>query len=1471
MHDEDEKKKKKRQKKVNRLSLKKRKMNHDIPDGIKKIKLHNAQSGLGPSDSPFEVTKRPVENYFTLDLINSKSFHKSEAAQELTYRAKLKYPAPDKSITDLAPHLEALFETLIEEMRKKYGESGIARVYIDHPNLEKAIIVTPTAIRDLKSSKILDKIDEVVNSAGEIPADEGLDINVAVIKTLLGNGRKHVLSVDDLKYKRSVVRITNEDNLCLPRAIAVAFAHLQMKNNPNNREYKYKYDRVRQSRDNNRVQGFHAESLMRSVGLNPTQMGNITDIHLYENYLKVGICVISHELSKRVYNGSRKYKDRIFLLHSGGRENGHFDVITKVNGMLNTQYYCDECGKGFRSKTAHKCKVWCNVCGRKNCVFTQGIPCNDCNRLCRSSECLRAHKKTQRNGRGVNKGVIFPSYCQQYWQCPDCGNTLKTANRKPSQHECGEVHCNLCEQYFIGDDHQCYMRALSPDSNSDKFIFYDFECQQDNEKGVHIPNLVVAHSVCKKCEHDPVTPNSTCNNCGSRCKLCGKFNKKLKEWEKYPCTNCGKRQVIFSGPNTQDKFGEWLINETHRDVTAIAHNGRGYDSYFIYNYMMKTGNIPDPVIFSGSKIMYMYLQRVNIRILDSLNFLPMPLAKLPKSFGLQEMKKGFFPHFYNTSEHQNDILQSLPDMKYYDPDSMPKERREEFLLWYEKNKGRVFDFQKEMREYCISDVDILQKACCRFRELVMGCTGTIEEIEDANNMMMHTIFKKAVDPFSFLTIASVCMGVFRSKFLKESWAVLTEDEAKAHLNCNHDSDCNCTWLEGRKVDGFSDLEILISGKWVPSHSVKLHKKRFVKSAIGVIPPSAYSGDRHSKASIEWLSLLQKEWLDQGMKIEIQHARSTQGEKVVNYRGKKKIIRYKLDGYFEFNGEKFACEYYGCNWHGCPGCFPRDREVVMKGNKSLGQRHRETMLKEKRLRELGYNVITKWSCEFETELAQNSDYRKFVKELDIQSAVNLRECYFGGRTNALQLHKFFTSTEKGHYVDFTSLYPDVLKYKRYPIGHPVRITDKFKGITAEKCTGDCIYANCKGEHWKLQYFGLMKAKFIPPRNLLHPVLPVRCNGKLKFPLCYNCAIKDNQGDCKCSIDERSFVHTYCTPEIEVALNMGYMVSDIYEVLHWPETDMHEASDKDSGLFTQYINTFLKLKQQASGYPDHVQTAEEKAEYIKNYHEHEGILLDETLIQKNPGLRSISKLALNSFYGKFGQRNNMKKTKFVNDVGVLYNSMLDYSKVLLDFHIMNEDIMMLEFKNSEDFEPLNTSTNVLIAAFCTTWARIKLWSIMNKLGDRVVYHDTDSIIYSQKDSDKYKPKLGEYLGELTNELACKEIGCKGCVEGHWIEEFVSCGPKNYSFRLNTGEVFCKVRGFSLNYINSQILNFSSMKEALYAWVNKSDMELITVKTEILRSKYQDPTVYSREVKKHYSVVYDKRRIINDLKTVPFGYKL
>ena len=100
-------------------------------------------------------------------------------------------------------------------------------------------------------------------------------------------------------------------------------------------------------------------------------------------------------------------------------------------------------------------------------------------------------------------------------------------------------------------------------------------------------------------------------------------------------------------------------------------------------------------------------KRLNIQVIDSLNFLPMKLAALPKAFGLTELKKGLIPNHFNCKENQN-YVGNYPAAKFYGHDLMGTKERTECLEWHETKKEQTFDFKKEMNGYCTSDVDILR-------------------------------------------------------------------------------------------------------------------------------------------------------------------------------------------------------------------------------------------------------------------------------------------------------------------------------------------------------------------------------------------------------------------------------------------------------------------------------------------------------------------------------------------------------------------------------------------------------------------------------------------------------------------------------------------------------------------------------------------------------------------------------------------
>ena len=93
-------------------------------------------------------------------------------------------------------------------------------------------------------------------------------------------------------------------------------------------------------------------------------------------------------------------------------------------------------------------------------------------------------------------------------------------------------------------------------------------------------------------------------------------------------------------------------------------------------------------------------------MIDSLNFIPMSLADMPKSLVKQNWSRVTF--LFNRTKNKHAVLAHLPDIRYYTPDNIKPEARRDFLQWYELHKNTPFDFKKEFLRYCESDVDILK-------------------------------------------------------------------------------------------------------------------------------------------------------------------------------------------------------------------------------------------------------------------------------------------------------------------------------------------------------------------------------------------------------------------------------------------------------------------------------------------------------------------------------------------------------------------------------------------------------------------------------------------------------------------------------------------------------------------------------------------------------------------------------------------
>jgi len=77
------------------------------------------------------------------------------------------------------------------------------------------------------------------------------------------------------------------------------------------------------------------------------------------------------------------------------------------------------------------------------------------------------------------------------------------------------------------------------------------------------------------------------------------------------------------------------------------------------------------------------------------------------------------------------------------------------------------------------------------------------------------------------------------------------------------------------------------------------------------------------------------------------------------------------------------------------------------------------------------------------------------------------------------------------------------------------------------------------------------------------------------------------------------------EINIAIENGYTIDKTFEIWHWDNKEQNNIESKSGGLFTNYVNCMLKIKQEASGYPAWVKTEDDKDKYVQEYNQKERV--------------------------------------------------------------------------------------------------------------------------------------------------------------------------------------------------------------------------------------------------------------------------
>jgi len=227
--------------------------------------------------------------------------------------------------------------------------------------------------------------------------------------------------------------------------------------------------------------------------------------------------------------------------------------------------------------------------------------------------------------------------------------------------------------------------------------------------------------------------------------------------------DCLTNTFRHNGYDAVEKFCDWLFTAGNANSTVIAHTQAGYDGRFILQYCLDRGLRPTQYIRQGSRIMYMSFAKHRFRFVDSLHLFLEPLHKLSTTYNI-DTKKGLFPHHFNKPENQN-YVGEMPSEDMYGVRNMDADTyNKKFKPWYDEVKLIPnWDFKHEMTSYCRADVELLSKSVLKFRKMFKD--------------------KLDIDPFRYVTLASLCMAIFRGCFLPDKSIVANEQNKPISKTC----------------------------------------------------------------------------------------------------------------------------------------------------------------------------------------------------------------------------------------------------------------------------------------------------------------------------------------------------------------------------------------------------------------------------------------------------------------------------------------------------------------------------------------------------------------------------------------------------------------------------------------------------------------------------------------------------------------
>ena len=900
--------------------------------------------------------------------------------------------------------------------------------------------------------------------------------------------------------------------------------------------------------------------------------------------------------------------------------------------------------------------------------------------------------------------------------------------------------------------------------------------------------------------------------------MCGMW--KLDEFHllKHECNCVYIRRVYFDEERDPDlkegrhfpsevEFVDALMNESEfQGATFLAHNGGSYDIHFLLRVFerLEIDHTFTPSPTSKHKFIKVHLVERDVHFLDFMRFIPGSLRSIAESFQVN-VSKGDFPHRFNNGENDSYVgcIPPLADDAGSDYWGLGEARSEsqvtQFHEWYEKQcaiyctcpfrgicscNKKKWDFQEELKKYCLMDVVVLAEVVKAYRNKVMSFEP-VNAIDYPDSTVPWVIPK--LDPFQFMTLPQISM------------------------------------------------QVLVHGMTLESYD------RYGFTGI----TSFYQPCRPSRCPEALLWLRRCADVEEGVIL----SRENCSREFYEIQ-----LQMSFDGYSPLSNTVYI--FLKCSWWGCPHCMreyhesPNQSAIIPERGLSAKdvQSHYEVVMQHLHS---NYNVKTIWQHEYQTSFTD-------PYLLHCIRQMNPSECFYGGRTEVFKMYcnasKF--PQDEIHYFDVTSLYPSVYAHRKLPLGNP----RYYIGYDVDP-------ARLHPDHMD-RYFGYVRVRIRPPNTDRIGLLPLRDmqTQRLTFP------VHEMEG-------------CWFTEEIYLAMENGYEVLEIYELYHW------SANQVSHEHLRGYVGYFFRMKQEAEGWKklgasSENPSLEEQQEIAKRLYHQNGNLayIRPDKVKKDPVMRSLAKLFLNSLWGKWAQKPSKEFQTTIYGMQQFFHlwndSSIEQESCL--FRNISPGVYKVNYRKKDSFVTAVPHGNIWIAAAVTAWARITLHKQMLRIGaERLIYCDTDSIIFlwPKGGPDLTGVGLGQWIDEYPN---------------HCIERVYALAPKLYALDITDKQnpqhhkETYRAKGVQMTLANQIQFSFDNILPLIQKTVTEKDEKVqhsisvrnFSIFTNSTNNELPFGFLYTRYNTKNVRVIITKRTVqelercdfneLAEINTYPLGYE-